>query len=291
MQVYTTIPLPPGFGELPDSPQEQLTEKGWDCTVDLVVPWDLRDEILNEIVGNNKLYPHLWGRSDAYAQSGGSKPYQGQIAGYSGATDASAYVAAHLTIKYGRTHDNKNQKQGQNGVELFSESLNFTDQHLTLEPINYKWSHNGAQLNMPGPLTDQQVVLLVKGYEYTQTRYNQAAVPPQCFSWLGTCNKQSYTSPTWGIVMPAETMLFGAPNVTRKVVKDGENRFTITYKITGKYPGWNWFYNPKGDTLDENGAPTGKYTGAWERIYAADDAACADPVKIFPPVNWTGLFV
>jgi hypothetical protein len=281
-QAYTSISLPKGFGELPDSPCEAIGDKGWEATVNLLVPWLSRGLVLDDIVGNMRLYPHLNGKTAAYAISGCSKPYQGQASLSTAVRDTAEYQAAILTIKYGRLSNNQNQK----GTEIYSESLDFSDQHLTMEPIDYQWNHDGDDTSRAAVVRESPV-MLVKGFEYTQVRYNQKKVPTTILDLLGSVNSVAYPCQMLGITLPAESMLFDPPKMTRKVTTTGAALWTITYKVSGKLPGWNRFWNPRGKNTSTNA-----YTGAWEYLYPAGSSLSgASPVKFYTPKSWSSIFV
>jgi hypothetical protein len=291
MGLFTTIALPSGYGELPDSPEERFTERGWEATVQLIVPWDLRTDILEDILMYSRPYPHMYGQSGAYAITGSSKPYTGQASFSIGADGTAAqYSAAHLTINYGRTRNNCGHKSGGGqGVEVYSEQLDFTDSHLTLEAKQFCWNHDGADTAHKAPVQNMESpILLVKGFEYTQVRYNQANVPTDLIDLLGSSNASAYYSPLLGITLPAESLLYNPPTLTRKVMSSGAGLWTLSYKLSGKPSGWNKFWNPKGED-----PVTSAFTGAWEYQYPMEsDTESGDiPHKPYTPMDWSSFLI
>ena len=289
MGVFTSLTLPEGCGELPGSPKETLGDKGWEAIVEMLVPWSMRAAVLEDVVGNNRLYPHLMGLSCAYAISGSSQPYEGEVPQSSGAgaSDAAQYTAAHLTIKYGRSHTNQNHSGEGTGRELYTEQLDFTDEHLKLKGKQYQWGHDTGSTYMDDELSP---VIIVRGFEYTQVRYNQLVIPTSIMSLLGTSNAAPYVCPLLGVTLPAESMLFAPPTLQRKVLSSGLNLWTITYKLSGKPTGWNKAWNPNGGIEID-----GFKTGGWEYFYQAGAGVSAsvstNPVKNYPPADWSSIFV
>ncbi|MGO8752874.1 MAG: hypothetical protein ACLQNE_43580 [Thermoguttaceae bacterium] len=237
--------------EIDGSPVEVGTLDNFRATVSLRCAWGDRYSLAAEQAAF-LLYPRLPGTL-ARCKSITIRPYtKCQGADSYGGTYEDALVVSEYVW------DRRSPQQDQNG-DLFSESLEPTAEHLTLDPSCFQWS-DGTPLDQ-----NEAPGLLIRGLDYVLTHYNLSAIPAAALTLVGCVNEATVSSYTLGISFPAQTLLFNPPTCQRKVMMGPSPNltWTVTYRFTYKACGWNQFWNARGqkfDTLKAYDAASQTYT-------------------------------
>lgn len=226
-----TVHLVHGF------PVERSTDKGFEATVQLRCPWTHRFDLLTDILQNRLLYPYRT-TSNARAKTGGSTPAAGKSSLLD--TQALSYDEAIVTIEYA-TNDEEDD-----GVDVYSESLEPSAEFLTLDPAKFRWgSASGTQVEpaeAPG--------MLIVGFDLLQTNYKLSALPTTIITELGHCNQASITATILGLTFTAEQLLFVTATPSRTVNSDGDFEWTLPKRFSFRKNGWNKFWRASTGTFE-----------------------------------------
>ncbi len=154
-------------------------------------------------------------------------------------------------------------------VDVVSESLEPTAEFQTLDHRLFRWgSETGDALSeaeAPGKL--------IRGMSLQRTYYNLAAVNPLVLTLPGSSNNADYTSTLLGLTFPEETLMFGLPQISRKISTGAVPKFTLSLKFSYKASGWNKFFRST--------------TNDYEYMYLAEGSA--SPYKPHPPANFAAF--
>lgn len=256
----STLKLNVDVEEMADSPQESYNENGFSASVQLLCPWRNRFDVMQYVLaGASELYPHA-PLTLARARTASSAPFQARVGQLNGSGGELAYYdKAVVTINY--VFDS----QTESGGELFSESLEPTTEFLTIDPSRLKWS-NGDKLKH-----EEAPGRLYRGLNYVLTRHNQRAIPPSVMYLPGCVNGGPFTAMLLGVTFAPETLLYQPPACQRSVSRDGTAGWTITYRLSYRYPGWNEFWNSA--------------TGKWDTIRNPNNSK----YYVYPLGNFNGI--
>jgi hypothetical protein len=131
------------YMELPGSPKEETsTEKGggFSATIELLTPWNKRNLLCADILGNFRAYPRIWRDDDpaaARAVSASIEPFTARTLAevLDPSNRMASYDFAKVSIKY---------KLEAEGADYVTESLEPTGEMLSLEPTQF---YHASELN------------------------------------------------------------------------------------------------------------------------------------------------
>lgn len=247
-----TWPFPYGFStpcrEEDGSPTEQYTDSGFHATVSLLCDWDQRYNLAGE-VSAYVLYPRN-PSSLARCRNISIVPYtksQGNDFTYQWCI----YDTAKVTLEY--VFDKKSPQT----TDLYSEELDPTAEHLTLDYRNFRWKTLSPDPKSPGSNVrmleeGEAPSMLMRGLDYVLTAYNLSSVPAAALTLIGCVNNAAVTAKYLGMTFAKDTLLWNPPSVQRKVQIGSATslKYTATYRMTFKTTGWNKYWNAKNNTWD-----------------------------------------
>ena len=221
--------------ELDGSPSEKGANEGsgsFSSTVKLMVNWQDRIGILNEIVGGFQLYPR-YPDSGARATNGSSTPFKARTGNEPQDTGFAAYDYAEVTIEY--------KLKAETG-DLISESFDPTAEFMTLDYKKFQWK------TAPGKaLTENEAPgKLIKGLEYGIVFYMVEEIPAWIIDpesgLIETVNAAAVESKLLGLTFQPGTLLFQPPKCSRKWNFTKKPYWQLDLKLSYKKDGWNNFW-------------------------------------------------
>ncbi len=264
--------MPVVHEEMQGSPKEFRDFNGFRHVRKLLVDWDLRIALMNELLlAGGQIYPYdpatLSRAKEASAVPFGGIQELGVI-GFAragtptGSGAIATYEKAIVTVVY-KTPQPGDPAENPAG-DLISESLEPTAEFLTLDHTPFRWD-GGDHLNeqeAPG----RQIKML----DYVFTRHDIDTVPLQALQLLGKVNQIDLVANFLGVIFRAETLLYNPPTIFRRIDTQGNAKLTVTYRFTYKVEGWNVFWRSKsqefeeiflaGDVFPYKNYPTGDFT-------------------------------
>jgi len=250
------------------SPVETWNTNGLNVQVTLRSNWADASIVLADILDNVRGYPNLFGTAGktlSWAATGTITPTGKQTRIDPGKQGAS-YEQALIQIGYQPSESND---AGGGNSNIFSETLQPNAEFLTVDPKNFTWgSGTGTALNKqeaPGKI--------IQGFDYVQTRFRLAAIPPVVLTLTDTVNNANVTASLLGLTFAPETLMFNAPTLSRQLNSKGEGLWTMATRYSFRKTGWNKFWR--------------KSTKAYEEIYEKDGAV----YKNFPLADFSGIIV
>ncbi len=260
----------PAFSELWDKASESVEENGYKATMGFKCTWANRNAVLGYWLGNGGLLYPRNEASGARARSGTAVPLGAQSSNVlldGGPGCIGVWDHALVTINF--AYDNVTPDQGQGG-ELISETLEPTAEFVSTDPIGLAW-YDGTALTK-----DEAPGKLIRGINYTYTRHFVTALPEPALTFFGSSNASSITAVLLGLTFGAETLLYSPPQCQRKWDQTMQTAgWSVTYRFSYKYPGWNWQWRGK--------------TATWEqiRIRGSGVPSSWTIYKQYPPAAWT----
>jgi len=150
------------------------------------------------------------------------------------------------------------------GWGLISERLDPVAEFITLPPDEFEWSDGTVRTGLK---PEEAPGKLIRGWEWTLTRYQVSQLPATVEALIETVNDGSVVSPTLGRTFASETLLFHGPSVERNDL----GSLDVTYRFTYRRNGWNKFWRAS--------------TQSWASMYLLNSTT---PYKNFPAVSWVG---
>lgn len=291
--------IPPAYtpvdsrSELKDSPVENREGYNFKATRRFICDWYDRYYVRDLLLGwPGEIYPYS-PEFFAYARNVGIAPF-GRPLSESLLTGGLVYDKALITCEYESARPGLPQKDPSNPTEQISEEFQPTIEMWNVHDRNYlRWktaywkntnteaSPNWVQTKEVTP--DQVPGIQVMGANLVYTRHNLASINPAVFNLMGSINKFSITSATFGLVFPAECMILNPPQISATTISDGSKRFAVTIVMTAKnIPSWNKFFRP--DLYDGT-----NWSSAFDTIQRWNGTAWAD-FPSYPVKDWAPLF-
>lgn len=217
------------------------TRNGAECAVTLRCNWEARHDLVADLLGNRRPWPHGVWADPPRATAASIRPFPdaGITVG-----DSITYDHALVDVTYSTREE----------VDVISESLEPTVEFLRLDYRNFRWEGAGGR-----PLKEDEAPGKVyKSLNLVRTHH--AVEPPLPISLLdliGYVNDVEYFSALLGLTFPAETLLFQPPIPSRTVTSLGSRAFNLQMRFAYKPNGWNVFWRAE--------------SGIWERMYYKDN--------------------
>lgn len=251
--------------ELDGSPTEAATLDSYRAVVQLRCAWEDRYSLASEVSALSiyQRNPESLARATSVAIEPLTRVLSADESSLWG-----VYEESKITIEY--TWSKKSPQADGNG-ELWSEELQPTAEHLTVDPTNLRWKTAVAALSK-----EQAPGMLVRGLDYVLTHFDVASIPAAALTLVGCVNNATVTGLFLGLAFPAETLLFNPPTAIRRVVMGPTPslKWTVTYRLTYKACGWNRYWDPK--------------MGAFDSIQRYNGSTWVD-YKQYTPAAFTGL--
>jgi hypothetical protein len=237
----------PDFEELEGSPIETWDTNrggGVSATRRFLCAWNDRYEVLRAFLASGgAVYSHHPLASQVRALSGSVQPFTRAKMVDSGVAGRAAYNSAEVAIQYGVS------KLDASG-DLFSESIEPVVEMETLDHTKFRWkTGDAAKAKL---LPNEAPARPRSSIDYVLTRYQMTSVPSYAFDYLNNVNAAPVVASAWGYTFPAGTLLFGEPDISRRVNLDlNAFGFDVSYRMTYNPNGWNRFFRPDIGDYDE----------------------------------------
>lgn len=222
MAIYSVVACAEELGEQTEDWDLESTSK----TVTLRCAWSDRYNLVDDLLGNMRAWPHGGWADPPRASSAKIAPFATTNAPAVG--QSITYDDALVTVQY--THD---------VVDLISESIEPNADFITVDHRNFRWSEPGGP-----PLTPEEAPgKLRNSLSLVRTLYRvQPPLPLALLSSPGKCNHEPYTSQLLGLTFDKETLMFVPPHLSRVIRTDGSKGFTVKLKFGYKPEGWNSYW-------------------------------------------------
>lgn len=310
--------------EFDDSPQEEAsTEKGggFNATVHLMVPWSQRTLVAGDIVGQAQLYPRI-PDSGARAVSCSIKPFKAAVNEVANQPGMATYAYADMTIHY---------KLQAETADFISESLEPSAEFLTMNTQDCAWGAEflkykdylepSDQYPQPKvgddklilPLKDStgtrttltiqtfkqdetgsssaQVGRIQRTLDYIITFYRVMGLPDNLGDYVDCVNDKEVNARLLNQKFERGTLLFNPPQMKRKWNYTTFPFWELTYKLTWKKMGWNWYWSTK---LEQDGMdPARPDEYVWDmktKKYVSTEQGGYDCVYVRGPVTDGGRY-
>jgi hypothetical protein len=227
--------------EVQGSIREDFGEEDITCSVTLQCAWDIRHAVVEDIVGNYMLWPHMLGFARApYAQTAGIVPLDSK-----GVTSGQSitYEDALITVNYGFG-------DGEDPEDLFSESLEPTAEFITLDYKKFSWINDTDDGPGDALLEGEAPGKLLRGMNLVRTVFKVTSLPPALLTCFGCVNAATYVSGVLGFTFNEETLLYNPPTTDRTINTAGTDGWNIQLRFGIKPEGWNKFWRSKTQTWE-----------------------------------------
>lgn len=219
---------------------ENWGEDGLTASVDVLVDYLDRTDLVADVLGNRWVYPYRI-QSRSTAATAAVRPFPGKVTRNG---QGIKYEKAVVTLNYTPPEQGDDSET----VDLISESIEPNAEFLTLDHKEFRWTDptNGDELKeaeAPGRL--------LRSFDYVLTKYEQNSMPTEILMFPGSVNDAAVFAPLLGITFPQETLLYNPPTSSRKIDTDGFGKYTIVYRLSFKVEGWNKFWRTKTQTYEQ----------------------------------------
>lgn len=240
---------------------------GPSMSVDLRCLWSDRFSLVQDIVGNQRAWPH--GTWTTVAPRAYAASIKQDTSVFATTGQSNEVVHAIVSVRYGCKV-----------LQLVSESLEPTVEFLTLDHNQFRWANAAADGPGDPVLEAEAPGKLFRGLNLVRTYYQLNSVPTAILTLPGAVNAAQYVSALLGLTFPAETLLFQPPKLDRVIKTTGATGFNMTLKFQYKPQGWNTFWRAK--------------TREWSKMWILADAGADPPVAEaeydnYPPDDFSGL--
>lgn len=220
--MFSTVPC---FEEHGGS-NESLSLTKWDASTTLRCDYLDRYALVADIIGNQRPYPHI--RNGPRAATASIVPFPA-----SATTGGQGLIYQDALVTIGYSMESK---------DFVSESLEPTAEFLKLDHKGFRWgARDGEPLleaEAPGRLT--------RGLNLVRTLFFvRGPLPAELLTSVGKVNSGAYISRFLNLSFPTETLLYGAPVLSRTITTSEIEAWTITLKFMYKPDGWNRFWRQK----------------------------------------------
>jgi hypothetical protein len=244
--------------ETPHSAHETWANDKLTASVQLRVAWAQRYAVMENILVNALRWPY-------HAATTPLRATHGQINTMDGVSitgdepGGNAFEHAILTVDFESAEATEDEV-------VYSESIEPTAEFLTLPHDGLFWDAGATE---PIKVAEAPGVLL-PGFDYKLTYYNLASIPSAFITLIGKCNDPAVSTSMFGS-LAAETLLYNPPTMSRSLSFGGDNRWTLSTRLTYRYGGWNKHWRVE--------------TGAWSYQYRESGAAH----KPIIPASFAGI--
>jgi hypothetical protein len=260
------------YEELDESPQEDITPESFKATIQVKCTWADRYDVMNHFAwGEGQVYPR-WPLLRARTRGMACVPFGAAMSTFTAPDGQKFLEYDHASITVNFVRDVKTP-QGPSNEDLISESVEPATEFMTTNPEFY---HLGST---KGPAPKEGPGVLVRTLVFVLTRYNVRVVPPAVLSLVGCVNASPVVCRYLGLTFPAETLLYGPPQMQQKISTDGASGWTLTFRFTYRPLGWNkiWHSGSWNETTAEGLSP------GWYSMYTG--GAGGGLVRMYPTGN------
>ena len=206
--------------------------------VDLYVNWTDRWSLANDILGNRRPFPY---NTLLYPTEVSMRPEPGQ---YTGDGQGMTYERGIVSVSYGVPGGDgggSDQPDPNDPTELAAESIEPSISFLTLDPKRFTWSV-GTPLR-PDEAPGKKLITM----KIVRTIYQVLQLPENIKTIAGTVNDRLYHSRLLDLDFETETLLCGAPQLSRSITTQGAGAWTVKLEWEYKPETWNkfWHYETK----------------------------------------------
>ncbi len=235
------------FAEVDGSPTERITERGFEATRILTCKWSDRIKLAGELRGSfnqginlvTRVIGHRYpDKLNAIAMDVSIKPFhklnKPQASGSTALNEYDEVNGAELTVLYRIPDGLDEPSPDQDPQDIFiTENLEPSAEFLTIPTEKLFFDTGAAE-----PIDASPAFILV-AIDWVYTIHNLKKVPPGTFDLIGKSNKLAHESKKFERTFAPETLLFNPPSLDPRINTDGEQRYTITYRMTHRPVGWN----------------------------------------------------
>lgn len=237
MSLYSSVDCDEEYG----TAKESWNIDDVSMSVTLRCAWADRYDLVDDLLGNGRTWPHGSFTNAPRAQSASIAPDK---TAYTATGQCIVYNDALVTVTYGTEHE-----------DLVSESLEPTADFITLDWRRFRWSSDVGDPLIEGEAPGK----LRRGLNIVRTLYKIATPPTQLLTQIGNVNPSTYTSSLLGLSFAAETLLFTPPTMSRTIRTDGTEGWTINMKFMYKPETWNKYWRAKTSSYEHIYNGTGVY--------------------------------
>lgn len=267
---YIGTSLTVDYEEIDGSPTEASSQNGFVVKRILQCAWGERGTLRRQLIGTIERYGDVIVVYKAHRYPGGTAAICSDVQttpfGKSEGNDSdgvASYEFARLEVTYEVPTYGSDEESGE-GESYASESLRPAAEFITLPNQNLYWD---AAKTEPVGLEESPGKLIVM-LEWQFTRHRMPYIPNDVVNLVGGVNDVAITSPSLGLIFPAETLLYNPPDMMRDIVMSGALEWEMNMVFTHRPQGWNKFPK-KGETVTFH--PIYNNSGVLEKPYTPVD--------------------
>ena len=265
MAFYSTVDC----GEV--SHTDDMSNTGqWTPSATLSVPYANRYDLINDILGNHRIFPHADGLAHGPRAVTASIENIGELPPTAASPQLRNYDKSHVTFGYAPIQLSTDPDSPFTAfTEVITPSIDF----IRLDHKRFIWS-NGKSLKK-----DETNALPLSRLKFTRTYFNfTGAIPSAFLTAQATCNSGSIFSPILGLTFGDQTLAFAPEQVNHSISSDGSTTKSVSVSFHYRQEGWNNFFN----------FDTQQYERMHTRNPGASDQVGAQ-VEPYAPISYAGL--
>jgi len=230
MAFYSTV----SCGEVSHSDSMSNTGQ-WTPSAVLSVPYAERYNLINDILGNHRIFPHAEGLNHAPRAVTAEIENIGELPATAASPQLRNYDKSHVTIGYAPL---QLASDPDSPFTAFTEVITPSIDFIRLDHKRFIWS-SGRSLKK-----DETNALPLARLKFTRTYFNfTGSVPSAFLTAQATCNQGAITSQLLGLTFGSQTLAFAPEQVTHSISSDGSTTKSVSVSFHYRQEGWNNFFN------------------------------------------------
>lgn len=243
---YTFCSSVASVTEVHGTRRESASLGSWTASVQLRCPWSSRYTAMDDLT--IRWYQNPWPYGSGIYPT--SVQISAELGQYTQSGQGMDYEFALLDVDYGIPGQGNDMPSPSDPNELYSETIEPSSDFLKLDHKRFQWG-TGAAAQSKDLTPDEAPGRQVKGMRFVRTIYQVAFIPTNILDVYDTCNDRAYYSRILGITFDVETLLLGAPKISRTVTSLGAEAWNVQLWWEHKPQGWNTFYRHSSNDYED----------------------------------------
>lgn len=211
---------------------EKIGPDGFECSVTLRVAYADRYSLVEDLLINERLWPHF---NALVAPTASSAVIENVGLEDNGDPTNGVMQYSESLVKVSYSTEKK---------DLISEELEPTMDFRTLDHRFFRWSSGAMLMEAEAPGR------ILRGFNYTRTYFYVTSLPTEITTLIGSVNNIARSSTALGLTFAPETLLYNAPSVSRTIAASGAETFTVKIRLSYKPSGWNTFWRAESQSYE-----------------------------------------
>lgn len=254
------------YSELPGSPHESMTDKGFTVRRTLITTWANRLVLARKFKGGIQLAANVWHYSPAHfwkdvpecmVTNVDMSPFDERPMADAGDSRFAGYKMAQLEVTYetpqvGSGPDSYTNDKGEQII--FSEDIEPHAEFITLPNSRFFWKEKAHRTQKDEAQTEYDTDIavpvgetespqkIVRTFAWVYTRHQMPVIPAFMFDFIGKVNEKEVTSRTLGFTFPKWTLLFDEPKLSRDYTASGYKGWKVSMRMIYRPTTWQKFW-------------------------------------------------